>query len=278
MLKLDLPFSYITGYLGHGSGALQGWKPLKDEPLVVFVGLTSVGKTTTFEALEAQGVNFTLLPDRRDMTDHLIINPILATEGKAPYKMSRVERYPFMLRYRAMFNGGMAHGLTRCWFDPSQTAPILMMNGLRGENETSYAVEALPNARFVALIAPAFVRLQRMLKRNDPHDRVKQSSSDNFYSNDITSFADLGVAEAVKIFNAAEEQALIEMVQDGAVSAKDLQDKLKIMVIDHESYDSDGSAILQKLVPERTIVIDTTMHTPTQVASLIVAKFALPVA
>lgn len=278
MIKVATPFSNITPYLGHGEPAPQGWKPLKDEPLLVFAGLTSVGKTTTFDALKTRGINFTLLPDRREMTDHLIINPLLAAEGKKPYKMSRVERYPFMLKYRNMFNGGMAHGLTRCWFDPSQTTTSLMFNGLRGENETRFAVSALPLARFVALIAPAFVRLKRMLKRNDPHDQIKQSLIDNFYSNNVTSFADLGVAEANQIFDAEEEQALIKMVQSGEIAAKDLQDKLKIMLIDHESYDSDGSAVLEKLAPERSVLIDTTINSPEQVASIIIDKFNLPTA
>jgi hypothetical protein len=274
-LNLNTSFAPITAYLGQGASAPPNWRRLKDEPLLIFVGLTSVGKTSTFAALEAQGVNFTLLPDRRDMTDHLIINPILAMDGKQPYKMSRVERYPFMLKYRAMYSGGMAHALTRLWFDPDQTAPLLMFNGLRGENETRYAIEALPVARFVALVAPAFVRLQRMLKRDDPHDRIKPESLNNLFSNDLNSFADLGVAQASHIFNAVEEQTLIEMVKSREISAKDLQDKLKIMVIDQQSYDSDGSEILQALAPERTVLIDTTQNAPAQVAKLIIEKFGL---
>jgi hypothetical protein len=269
-------FKEIEPGLGEGWPAPEGWLSVTLCPMIILVGLTSVGKSVTLEELTQKGLRFGLLPDRRILTDRLIIDKLLAEEGRPKYELSRMERYPYMLAYRERFPGGMAHALARLLVDPTQYGSLLIFNGLRGENEVRYAVEALPLARFVVLDAPDAVRVERQLLRNDPHDRGRGTGPLLNNHQLLADFAALGVPEASKYISPAQEQALLKLVYRGEVDPRELRTKLKILVNDRRSYDPEATKnALLELAPRRTLVIDTTVNNPEQVAQTVIARFKL---
>ena len=98
------------------------------EKLLILVGLTGTGKTTAVNALRGQGCRFLLLPNRRDLTDRLIIAHLQQRDGVpvAPVP-DRTQRFAYTRRYRELYPGGMAYAVGE-W---------LMVNGqLSMVNET----------------------------------------------------------------------------------------------------------------------------------------------
>ncbi len=95
-----------------------------DMELLILVGLTGTGKTTTVNALREVGLDFHLLPNRRAMTDEFIIGYLQKLDGDSVEVVrDRTERFAYTRRYREMFPGGMAWAL-REWLmvnDPPQS-------------------------------------------------------------------------------------------------------------------------------------------------------------
>ncbi len=263
-------FAPIAPGLGRGHPLPLGWHAVADLPVTILVGLTGVGKSTTLAALAEQGINFSLLPNRRDLTDQLIIAALQVMDGDPVQPVTdRTARFAYTRRYRAQFPGGMAHALAQLSVAPAHWPGLLIFDGLRGADEVTQAAAILPSARFVVLHAPDLVRVQRLLGRNDAFDRVKTASHE-FGQGAIRSFADLGLPAASHLFTTEEETALLALVHRGEVSPADLAAKLKIVVEERRNYDPDAAlAALTALAPARTLAVDTTLHSPAQAAGLI---------
>ena len=241
------------------------------QPLLILVGVTGVGKSTTVQALIDEGLSFHLLPNRRVLTSRLIVAPLLKEEGQPIRELSRLERLPYISRYRARYPGGMAHALAQWQIEPAREGQLFLFDGLRGENEIRYAVNALPLATFIALETPDIIRLQRLLKRQDPYDQMGSPHQDQLATPGC--FAALGLPEAATMFTAQQEQALFARVQRAEIALSDLQDKLRLMTVERRLYDAKGTlAALRKIASNRTLVIDTTHHSPQQVARKIISK------
>jgi hypothetical protein len=190
-----LTFTLLDDQTAIGGPAPDGWTPITARPLLVLVGVTGAGKSTTLDALAAAGLGCRLLPDRRLLTDLLMIPQMQLAAGKpvAPVH-DRKERFALTRAYRERYPGGMGHALAQLLVDgapPSQftihnsqftiqlrgargeeSANLLLFDGLRGENEVRHAAQALPLARFVMLDAPDVVRVARLMGRNDPFDQL----------------------------------------------------------------------------------------------------------
>ena len=155
----------------------SGHTALTDLPMIIIVGLTGVGKSTTLDLL-AQAIQFTLLPNRRQITDDLMISYLQQTEGQPVQPVTdRLLRFEYTARYRQKFPGGMAHALTQLTLNPQNLSQPLLFDGLRGINEIAYAAKHLPFSRFIMLDAPDLVRLQRLLNRADAFDQVGDAGS-----------------------------------------------------------------------------------------------------
>jgi hypothetical protein len=238
-----------------------------DLPLLVLVGVTGVGKSTTLQALTEIGHPFALLPDRRALTDDLIIAALQREDGLPPQPVTdRVQRFDYTRRYRERYPGGMAHALTQLRADERMTDEPLCFDGLRGAEEVRYAAAHLPLARFLVLDAPDRLRVERLLGRADSFDRVE--SKDN--SPPTGGRLDLpGVHE---ILSAEDQHALLALVERGEVTAEDLHAKLTIVIAERRNYDPAAAiAELQRAAPARTLVVNTAVHRPAQVARQIVA-------
>lgn len=268
------PFEEIAPGLGYGQQRPPDWYDLADFPLVILVGVTGVGKSATVDAM-TESLHFTLLPNRRTLTDRLIIAPMRAADGM-PVKpvQDREQRFAYTRRYREEHPGGMAHALTNLAVDVARHQNLLLFDGLRGVNEVSHAVRALPAALFVLLEAPDVVRVERLLARNDAFDQVGSDESRSDDSAQMTSFADLGLTEVAEIFDDVEEARLLALVNEGEANAADLVAKLRIVIEERRNYDPAATrTALIDLAPTRTLAIDTTRHSPAEAAKRIARLF-----
>jgi len=149
--------------------------------LIFIVGQTAVGKSTTLEALQASAESFTLLPNRRQLTDDIIIPEIQQDLGQPQQQVKdRVERFALTKSYREKYGSGMIHALER-YFASLNSSPsgTVVFDNIRGLTEVKAAHEAFKDARFVFLFAPPFVRLQRMLARQDAFDKAGAARLEN---------------------------------------------------------------------------------------------------
>jgi hypothetical protein len=143
-----------------------------------------------------------------------------------------------------------------------------VFDGLRGANEVVYAVTALPRARFVVLGAPDWERLKRLLGRNDDFDHIaaKQVSVTGVGVDAVS----LDVQGAESLFSAIEIKTMLSWVEEGSVSLADLRAKVSIAVEERRNYDPDAAlAALNEIAPQRTLYIDTFIHSPEESAELL---------
>lgn len=244
------------------------WIALADASLVILVGLTGVGKSTTLTALEAQGVTFSLLPNRRTLTDDILIPAVQQADGLPRQTITdRVARFQYTARYRELYPGGMAHALSRLAIDPQLMPVPRLFDGLRGREEVMAAAELLPQSRFVVLEAADTVRLERLLQRGDAFDLVEGGAADQ----DVQ--AGLAAMPGIDgVFDAAARIQLARLPTRLGLSAEDLLQKVSIIVTERQNYDSQAAlAFLQTLPAMRRLVVDTALMPPETVAAEIAA-------
>lgn len=266
---LNPPFAELSAGCGAGLPLPAGWLGIADRPLLVFVGVTGVGKSTTLDRL-LRGRRATLLPDRRELTNKLMIASLQVADGVAPTLVTdRAQRFAYTRRFRAQHPGGMADALALLAIAPEQADKLLVFDGLRGANEVEDACIALPLARFVMLDAPDAVRVVRLLGRSDPFDRVERILPDPVGA----PFRALGLDEAAHLFTYEEQAMLLGLVDSGRVAAADLRAKVKIVVEERRSYDPQATRdALIAHAGARALWIDTTLHSADNVARLIATR------
>ena len=243
------------------------FRPISETNLIILVGVTGVGKTTTVKALRAADIPFDLLPNRRTLTDELIIANLQQMDGKPVERVAdRSDRFALTRRYRELHPGGMAHALTKLWVRNNQP---LIFDGLRGVNEIEFAVSALPKANFLVLDAPHFVRLRRLLGRADAFDEVATQTQTT--SRNIIQLSDLGLefeSEGIdRLFSSEEDAQLIRLVNSGRLAPDDLAAKLKIVLAERANYDPAATIeALQRLARSRSWLYDTDTLSPKEIA------------
>ena len=259
--------------IGTGQPAPAGWQPIANVPLVIVVGVTGVGKSTTLAGLAAANLPYVALPNRRDLTDQLLIPAVQRAAGEPVHAVTdRTERFAYTRRYRELYPGGMSHALAQLWAAPLPAGHFWLFDGLRAFDEVSHAAQLLPQATFVVLHAPDGVRVQRLLGRADGFDHVATAAAP-VGDQPLSSLAELGIRDEQAIFTAAESEQLLRLVQTHAVSAADLRAKAEIVLTERRNYDPyAASAWLSHHAAERTLLIDTTQHWPAQVTTLIKAQ------
>lgn len=263
---MTMPFTLLASGVGIGAPA-PGWQPIDVQQLLILVGVTGVGKSTTLRALRDIGLSYHLLPDRRLLTDRIIIpaQQVQAGEAIAPVK-DRKARFTYTRAYRQRHPGGMAYALAQLQIDPNVLHGLLIFDGLRGENEVTYAAQLLPVARFVILEAPDVVRVVRLMGRNDPFDQI--SARARIHAGHLLqSFEELDMAEAASLFSPLEQHALLDMVHAGEVDMDDLRTSVAIVVEERRNYDPAATrAALEQVAAGRVHVVDTVREGPQEVA------------
>jgi len=264
--------------IGFGFSAVDVWLPLVEQPLLILVGLTGVGKSTLVKALSDTQLNFTLLPNRRTLTDRFIIPTVRQIDGVVTDDdlTCRVTRFSYTRRYKQLFPEGMVYVLSQLQINPERLCFPLLFDGLRGKLEVKYASELLPNSQFIVLEAPNSVRLERLLTRQDSFDRIGQSSpiACNNDTQKISSLAELGLPEAVNFFSPEETTRILTQINQGDYSIAEVRDRLKIIVEEQKNYDPLAARSVLELLPtHRTLFIDTTLNSPESIAQKIKSSF-----
>ena len=254
-----------------GETAPPNFLPVTDLPLVIVIGLTGVGKSTTIQLLTEQGLDFTLLPNRRELADQIII-PLLQQEDGQPLQpvTDRVKRFEYTARHRAKYPGGMAHALSQLLIDPQKTKPLFLFDGLRGLEEVQHAVSYFPQARFIVLDASDMTRLTRLLKRDDAFDTTAVSSTLTS-QNLIASFMTIPDLEAV--FDEEQLRQVARIARAAKISNDSVVKKVTIIVEERRNYDPDTARVFltRSRPPNPVLVIDTANLTVKAVAQRIVA-------
>ena len=272
----NLFFEHLNPGVGVGFPVPKGWLPITSFPLLIIVGMTGVGKSTITKVLAEEGLDFTLLPNRRVLTERVIIAPMLKMQEKLVQPHCRIKRLTYTRLYREYFPGGMGHILASLHVNPEQVNSMLVFDGLRGENEVRYAATALKNAKFAMLNAPNMVRIERLLKRHDSFDQIaNQELEDNrqIVPETLTNFASLGVPEASAYFTPKEEQEILEIAKKRVVTNVELREKLKIFVEESQNYDPvPTKQILEAMnTSDRSLIIDT-IASPQESAKAIISR------
>ena len=235
-----------------GTKPQTGFNALGDCPMLVLVGVTGVGKSTTLEALHRHGLGFQALPDRREITDAVIFAGERVTD--------RAERFGRTAAFRRAHPGGMAQALER--ISVALTPPILF-DGLRGLAEVSYAAQAFPLTRFVALDAPDTVRVSRLLGRGDAFDALHTSSGD------ASTLELLHAIEGVHaVFSFPQLISLAALPQ----APSEIAAKVGIVVTERQHYDPvSTNAYLKALPNQRALYANTALEPAEAVAQRIAA-------
>ena len=142
-------------YLGGGTPVPAGWQPISTLPLLILVGAMGAGKSTTVEALIDTGCQFRLLPNRRILTNLLIVAP-LQREDKVPVQtLDRNGRLPYIRRFKKRHPAGLAYAISDLTIKPAEDdqpcGRFLLFDGLRGDKEIEHIVDSLPLAQFAIL-------------------------------------------------------------------------------------------------------------------------------
>ena len=240
-------------------------RPLGELPLTVLVGVTGVGKSTALAALRGADAALRVLPDRREVTDAVMILPLAG----GPVG-DREERFRLTALYRQAHPGGMAQALGSLLADTDHWGETPVFDGLRGEDEVRYAADHFPRWRFVALGAPDPVRVRRLLGRGDRFDQIQADGAEDLRA------ALGGLTGSAEVFTAADLDALAGLVSEGH-RAEDILAKTKIVVSERRNYDPGAAeAVLRTLPPQRALLLDTVQLSPEQVGAAVRAWATQP--
>jgi hypothetical protein len=268
-------FHLVGEGVGVGTPVPKSWRSLSSLPLLIAVGVTGVGKTTTLAALQRQLPRLQFLPERRILTDRCII-PVVWDERQQRRPPDRLERLACTRRFREHYRGGMAEVLGQLSLDERLFGgSVVYFDGLRGVDAVAHAISHLPRARFAALTAPDMVRLGRLLGRRDRFDQVRAEAGPG--DGTTGSLAARSHAQTLRvpgmeaIFSVAEQAAVSAMIGDGAYSAAEVRSKLAIVVEERQSYDPVATnALLREQAGERSVIVDTVGRSPAQVAARLI--------
>ena len=283
---MSTEFELLADGLGIGRPP-PGWVAIVDMPVLILVGVTGVGKSTTVDALRSRWGEISLLPNRRKLADLLVIPTVQGWDGDPPTAVTdRRRRFDYTGRYRQRHSGGLAHAFSRLVLQRQTAGPdrgaLTVFDGLRGADEVTFAAQSLPLARFAVLNAPDVVRVQRLLQRQDAFDQVNANAGDQrpgpsdgtpHATRHSVADSDVGfrweeVAEGSELFTHEEQAHLAALVSRGEVDGAELAAKIAIVAAERRNYDPHAAVeILRAAAPDRTVVVDTTAHSPVEVAA-----------
>ncbi|NHZ72737.1 MAG: hypothetical protein GWP17_06610 [Aquificales bacterium] len=122
----------------------------------------------------------------------------------------------------------------------------------------------MPTAWFLFLDAPDFVRVQRLLRRNDLFDQTSVFDGDG----------ETAVSLNPTLTNWLNEQQIAQLehaIRSGELRAEDVHAKLTIVQKERQNYDPDATlAALRQHAPYRLIYADTAAHSPEEIAQQVI--------
>ena len=262
------PFQRLNENFAFGENAPGGWLSIHDFPLIIMVGLTGTGKSTSIHALLNTGKKLTLLPDRRTLTNQIII-PMMHQGKNKKKSLDRSERFACTRRFRKRYPGGMSYILSKLYAQSGKTDGYFLFDGIRGENEIDYAAQFLPSARFVVLHTPDEIRVRRLLTRNDSFDKIvcKTALNNNIFSSKYMKISGLN-----DILNDIQKNTLLKWAKEHNVSSEALHEKLSIVISESLNYNSKKmmTAFNKEPTKNRAYFFDTSSTSSRKIVETIV--------
>lgn len=242
---------------------------LSDRPALVLVGLTGAGKTTTVERLACSAPLAAVLPDRRALTDRLILP---AMTGATTPVSDRVERFRLTAAFKERHPGGMGEVLSWLLLPPGLPPGPVLFDGLRGEAEVSAAATTLPRAWFLVLDCPPEGRLWRLCGRNDPFDHAGAGPATAGPATGAGAVRRVLLDAGFEaLLDAARFDRLITTLAGRGIEPETVARSAAIIVEESRHYDpARARAALQRLAPERMLTLDTGALDPAAVVSAVV--------
>jgi hypothetical protein len=244
------------------------WRPITEQPIVIVVGLTGVGKSTTLDHL-GQRLACLVLPDRRELADQVVIPAAQDDLGlpRAPVR-DRLERFRLTAHYREKNPGGLAHALSRWRVNPAPPAGHLIFDGLRGTDEIQWAIAHFPRSRFLGLRAPEALRLVRLLGRHQNFDFTEAPGGAlTSGALDVESLI-AAVPGLDAVVPRSELQTVLASSALEGVALDEIARKAAILVEESRNYDPAATMRMleAELGPWRHLILNTATMTPEEIA------------
>lgn len=236
-------------------GSRPGYVPLAERCVLVLVGLTGAGKTTTVEGLTTAVALAAIMPDRRALTDRAILPAMSGAGGPVT---DRVERFRLTAAFKERYPGGMGDVLSWLLLPADLPPGPVLFDGLRGEAEVAAAAR-LPGARFIVLDCPPEHRLWRLCGRDDPFDRAAVSSAAAAAGDGDGAMRRALCSEGFDtLVDAVAFDGLVRLLGDRAVEPATAARSAAIIVEESRHYDPvRARTALQRLAPGRVLQVDT---------------------
>lgn len=220
-----------------------------DYPMIIFVWLSGVGKSTAVGNVQKHFPESILLPNRRSLTDEHMFPVVQVHEWNPVTSVAeRGERFRMTWVYRSLFPAGMAHVLNEL----DIRAPgwsMIMFDGLRGENEIAAGADFFPDAKLIMFDLPFVIRIERILGRGDSFDLVDIDTENLFPGID-------------ELLDEKEKEKLLALAEQWTYSIADLQRGWKIIQTERRNYaDEPMRAAVREKRWDRGIIIDTSENT-----------------
>jgi len=159
-----------------------GRRPLGDHALVMLVGLTGTGKSTTLGLLRGRAGDLAggVMPSRREVADWIAIPMAQALAGDPLGPVSdRVRRFAYTRHFAEHVPGGMAAAFS--WLRLADDfAGHVLTEGLRGMDEIAYALNRFPRWQIIELTLNPVTRLRRLSGRVDDFDQTRGADDLSF--------------------------------------------------------------------------------------------------
>ena len=170
-LQLPLRDAYPLARLDDAAG----YHPLGEHPVLMLVALTGTGKTTVLGHLKAKigDDGMGVIPTRREVADWIAIPMMQVQAGEQLRQISdRVQRFGYTRQFAAQVEGGMAAAFS--WLRLADCyRGLVLSEGIRGENELSYALTRYSNWQIVELTVQPLTRLRRLSGRGQNFDQAE---------------------------------------------------------------------------------------------------------
>jgi hypothetical protein len=228
--------------------------------ILFLVGLTGAGKSTVLPTLRA-GAGDALLPDRRELTERVMIPAALLLDGHEAREVGdRLERFRLTARYREANPDGIVHALAE-HLAGGVLQGRAVFDGLRGLPEVVAADRRFPGSRFLMLEALPETRIHRIAGRADAFDKVAVPAGGSgealAQGGSIASGAAAGGGGRAPEDRAGERTA-------------DLARARRIVDEEQRHYDQAGARrYLEGLPPTRRLIVDTDSIGADEVAALV---------
>lgn len=224
---------------------------LKNIPIIIIIGVTGTGKSTTLELLTKQFKNkMRILPERRILTDEYIIRPMMLKSGLKHKTLPRSKRYPYLKSYREKHPEGVAYVLSNLYLKKNicKDNTLFIFDGLRGKIEIEYALKTFQNCSFIVFKASKSTRFFRLLSRNDSHDKSIDRNINN----------NKNIIKNLSWLNKKEQLFLSKGLQNETFNLKDISYKIDILTKEDNLYSPEETIIyLENLNKNNINIIDT---------------------